>query len=144
MRRVVLLTLALMLFSGLAGCSRFEPEASARLDPPAEFQIWWSRTEQCSGLHASFARVQWYVVPGDSFSCPGGRCVGHWEDDHTIYISADWLDNEMVVRHEMLHDLLGRPGHPDPPFGKGCPLTWATWGGTGASLRIGGAPPRID
>jgi hypothetical protein len=36
----------------------------------------------------------------------------------------------MVVRHEMLHDLIGRSGHPNPPFGEGCPLTWATWNGT--------------
>jgi hypothetical protein len=35
----------------------------------------------------------------------------------------------MVVRHEMLHDLLGRAGHPDPPFGSPCTLTWATWQG---------------
>jgi hypothetical protein len=144
MRRIVALVVALMLTSGLAGCSRYEPDASARLDPPAEFLAWWSKTEQCSGLHANFARVQWYVVPGDSFSCPGGRCVGHWEDDHTIYIAEDWLDNEMVVRHEMLHDLIDRPGHPDPPFGDGCPLTWATWSGRGSALRAHDSPPRID
>ncbi len=36
----------------------------------------------------------------------------------------------MVVRHEMLHELLQRGGHPTPPFGSGCPLTWATWPGT--------------
>ncbi len=35
----------------------------------------------------------------------------------------------MVVRHEMLHELLQRGGHPTPPFGSGCPLTWATWPG---------------
>jgi hypothetical protein len=33
----------------------------------------------------------------------------------------------MVVRHEMLHDLMRRSGHPNPPFGSGCPLTWETW-----------------
>jgi hypothetical protein len=27
----------------------------------------------------------------------------------------------------ILHDLLGHSGHPNPPFGEGCPLTWATW-----------------
>lgn len=42
--------------------------------------------------------------------------------------------NEMVVRHEMLHDLIGRPGHPDPPFGSPCPLTWATWHGDPSPL----------
>jgi hypothetical protein len=33
----------------------------------------------------------------------------------------------MVVRHEMLHELMRRAGHPNPPFGNGCPLTWETW-----------------
>jgi hypothetical protein len=36
----------------------------------------------------------------------------------------------MVIRHEMLHDLIGEPGHPDPPFGpEGCGLTWTSWSG---------------
>jgi hypothetical protein len=50
--------------------------------------------------------------------------------------------DEMVVRHEMLHDLLSRPGHPDPPFGKGCPLTWNTWHGGAAGLSAARVPPK--
>jgi hypothetical protein len=57
--------------------------------------------------------------------------------------------DEMVVRHEMLHDLIGMPGHPAPPFGKGCPLTWATWNrsATGAQMSvvaIAATPHNID
>jgi hypothetical protein len=44
----------------------------------------------------------------------------------------------MVVRHEMLHELIGKPGHPNPPFGQGCPLTWATWNGGAAGLDVVG------
>jgi hypothetical protein len=69
------------------------------------------------------------MVPGNSFPCKSGKCAGHWEPGHTIYLAEDWTTNEMVVRHEMLHDLLDRAGHPDPPFGNPCPLTWATWHG---------------
>jgi hypothetical protein len=50
--------------------------------------------------------------------------------------------DEMVVRHEMLHDILGRTGHPDPPFGAGCPLTWASWNGGSAGLTVGRVMPR--
>jgi hypothetical protein len=53
--------------------------------------------------------------------------VGRWNDNHHIYIASAYQRNELVVRHEMLHDLLGRPGHPNPPFGQGCPLTWESW-----------------
>lgn len=110
----------------LAGC-RFEPTGDSPLDPPAEYREWWAKTEACSGLSGDFDRVRWQVVAGHSFDCPSGQCVGHWESNHEIYLSEDWAMNEMVVRHEMLHDLLGRPGHPTPPFGHGCPLTWSTW-----------------
>jgi hypothetical protein len=44
-------------------------------------------------------------------------------------LAGDYPNNEMVVRHEMVHDLPGHSGHPNPPFGEGCPLTWATWTG---------------
>ncbi len=144
MGRAVVLGFCLSLFSGLAGCGRFEPEQSAPLDPPAQFRDWWAKTEACSGRTATFERIHWYVVPGDSFDCPDGRCVGRWEDDHTIYIAASWVASELVVRHEMLHDLIDRSGHPDPPFGHGCPLTWATWDGSGSVLRGVAGAPRID
>jgi hypothetical protein len=53
----------------------------------------------------------------------------------------------MVVRHEMLHDMIGMPGHPAPPFGLGCPLTWDTWDGGAPQLGIsdlGQRPKEID
>jgi len=97
------------------------------MQPPAVYREWWSQTEACSGLTGDFDSIEWLVVPGNSFSCSSGRCAGHWQSRHQIYIASDWTMHEMVVRHEMLHDLLGRPGHPNPPFGQGCPLTWDTW-----------------
>jgi hypothetical protein len=124
--RLVWITIA------LAACTRFEPTGSEAMEPPPDFREWWSKTQACSGLEGNFDRVRWFVVPGHEFACPSGQCVGHWEPDHRIYIAEDWVDNEMVARHEMLHDLIGHPGHPDPPFGSPCPLTWSTWTGSGA------------
>ena len=119
------LTLALVL---LAACG-FDPGDDSPMTPPAVYREWWAKTEACSGLTGNFDRVHWSVVAGHSFSCGSGQCAGHWQSDHDIYIAQDWTTSEMVVRHEMLHDLLGRSGHPDPPFGNPCPLTWATWQG---------------
>jgi hypothetical protein len=118
-----------LLLSGLAltGCG-FDPAGDAPMDPPPVYREWWAKTEACSGLTGDFDRIEWLMVPGPSFPCSSGRCAGHWErDGHQIYIAGDWTRHEMVVRHEMLHDLLGRNGHPSPPFGQGCPLTWETW-----------------
>jgi hypothetical protein len=113
----------------------FDPAGEKPMDAPAVYREWWAKTEVCSGLVGDFARVQWQVVPGHSFTCSSGACAGHWEPGHEIFIAGDWTQNEMVVRHEMLHDLLNRSGHPDPPFGVGCPLTWTTWRGSVVGLR---------
>jgi hypothetical protein len=115
-------------FLVLAACG-FDPGDDSPMSPPAVYREWWGKTEACSGLSGDFDRIQWSVVPGYGFECASGTCAGHWEPGHHIYLAGDWTMNEMVVRHEMLHDLLGRPGHPDPPFGDPCPLTWATWRG---------------
>lgn len=123
--RCLLPTLALLL---LAACG-FDPGDDSPMTPPAVYREWWAKTEACSGLSGDFDRVRWSAVAGHSFACGSGQCAGHWEPGHRIYIAGDWATNEMVVRHEMLHDLLNRSGHPDPPFGNPCPLTWATWQG---------------
>jgi hypothetical protein len=113
----------------LGGCG-FDVEGDQPFDPPAIYRSWWAKTEACSGLSGDYDRVRWEVVPGTGFECSSGQCAGHWQSDHRIWIAGEYLENEMVVRHEMLHDLIGHSGHPNPPFGQGCPLTWETWAGT--------------
>ena len=109
-----------------AGCN-FAPEGDQPMEARPEYRAWFAETEACSGRTGDFERLVFHVVEGESFECPSGRCVGRWNDNHHIYIASAYVNNELVVRHEMLHDLLGRPGHPDPPFGNGCPLTWDSW-----------------
>lgn len=123
-----------------AGCA-FEPEGAHELSAPPAFDAWWEATTACSGLSGSFAEIRWFAVPGQAFDCPTGRCVGRWEPGHRIYIAEEWLEHEMVVRHEMLHELIGKAGHPDPPFGTGCPLTWESWRQLAPDLS---APLHVD
>ena len=130
--------LVLVTVSG-AGCA-FEPAGAEPLAAPPVYKEWWAKTQACSGLSGDFDRVRFETVPGDEFACPTGTCVGRWESNHHIYLAQDWSLNEMVVRHEMLHELLGKAGHPDPPFGHGCPLTWATWPGPGQGAPAAGPP----
>ena len=125
--------------AGLHGCG-FDPEGDVPLDPPAIYREWWDKTQACSGLTGNFDRLTWSVIEGSSFSCSSGQCAGHWSRDHHIYLAGDWAMDEMVVRHEMLHELIGRPGHPAPPFGVGCPLTWQTWNNGAAALQVGPVP----
>jgi hypothetical protein len=129
------------LWLGVGGCG-FDPEGDQPLDPPRVYREWWAKTEACSGRRGFFDRVRWSVVEGRSFPCSSGQCAGHWSNNHHIFLASEWAMDEMVVRHEMLHELLGRPGHPDPPFGEGCPLTWATWDGGAAGLNVARVPPK--
>ena len=129
------------LLATVSGCG-FDPEGDQPLDPPAIYREWWAKTEACSGRTGNFDRLRWSTIEGFSFPCSSGQCAGHWSTTHHIFLATEWQMDEMVVRHEMLHDLVGRPGHPDPPFGVGCPLTWATWDGGAAGLDVVGMPPK--
>ena len=126
----------------LSACG-FDPAGSQAWEPPEVYRTWWTATEACSGLSGSFDRIEWMIVPGESFDCDSGQCVGHWTRDHKIYIASNWKDHEMVVRHEMLHELMRRSGHPNPPFGQGCPLTWDTWLTSPALGPVPSAMPRL-
>lgn len=92
------------------------PTGAYRIESPGEYRAAWLGVEECSGLRGDFDRVRWYAVPGPSFPCPQGNCSGRWLRPHDIYITESHVHNGysgyFVARHEMLHDLIGAPGHP--------------------------------
>jgi hypothetical protein len=124
------------LLATLAACEMIGPPdplpANAQLvAPPAEYTAWWSTTEACSGLVGSFDQVEWYVVPGvETFQTSAGAKVGLWSHSNAgvrIIIAGAYAETELVVRHEMLHALLDREGHPAEYFQTKCQLTWGSW-----------------
>lgn len=108
------------------------PANAERLVVPAEFETWWHATESCSGLSGNMDRISWYVVPDTGLlSTPNGPKVAVWSHSSAgvrIVLAGDYAGNELVVRHEMLHALLDREGHPAEYFETRCRLTWGTWG----------------
>lgn len=101
------------------------PVNGRRVTAPASYALWWQADEACSGLTGALDDVDWYVVPADSdggFWCEDGpdhTCAGEWVAPHAIYLAGPnrtypdgYAVDEWTVRHEMLHDLVGRPGHP--------------------------------
>jgi hypothetical protein len=107
------------------------PDGAVLVVAPTEYRAWWARTETCSGITGDFDRVAWYTVPGvGTMETDIGEKVGIWGSQggqSTITIAGDYLEHELVVRHEMLHELLGREGHPDEYFVARCGLTWESW-----------------
>jgi hypothetical protein len=108
-----------IVLAGACGGDAFSPVAGAEpFDPPATYSNLWSEVEACSQLTGSMSLVDWYVVPGTTtFKCEYGACRGLWVAPHGIYLSDvaahDFFgDDFFTVRHEILHDLVGHPGHP--------------------------------
>jgi hypothetical protein len=107
------------------------PPGTVRLAEPEIYRDWYQKTEACSGRTGEFSTIQFYVVPGvDSFPTEEGAKVGWWILDggtNRIVLAGNLASQELVVRHEMLHALLQRPGHPTEYFVDRCHLTWESW-----------------
>lgn len=121
----------------LAACTPTAPSESlpagaVPLTTPEVYREWFARTESCSGLAGSLDQVQFLVVPGvATFETDAGPKVGLWvrhAGRQYIVIAGAYQQHEMVVRHEMLHSLIGASGHPAELFSNRCALTWETWG----------------
>ncbi len=124
--------------TGILGCSGFEPSSALpagaqAITAPAVYQAWWDKTEACSELQGGFGRIRWYEVPGaTTFDTDMGPKVGLWIQNGNavlIVVAGNYVNHEMVVRHEMLHALLAEEGHPSEYFVRRCHLTWESWRG---------------
>jgi hypothetical protein len=99
----------------VAGClaQPFEPHDARPLDAvPQVYSIWWQQMEDCARVTAPLDQIEWYVVPGERLATPEGLRWGWWSPPHAIYIAEPYLEDEWLVEHEMLHDLLQTGAHP--------------------------------
>ncbi len=116
------------------------PEGAQEFTAPVAYQTWWQKTEGCSDLAGDMGRIEWYVVPDvTTFETDQGPKVGirvKAGDRITIVLAGAYQQHEMVVRHEMLHAILDRPGHPPEYFEQRCHLTWATWDGGETTVAV--------
>lgn len=79
-------------------------------------------TESCSGRTGLLERIEWYVVPGVGlFSSHGEDVAGRYDlSRHRIVLAGAGQMDGGLVRHEMLHALVGVPGHPRSQFLERC------------------------
>jgi len=79
-------------------------------------------TESCSGRTGPLSEIDWYVVPGvPQFEHKGRAVSGYWSsrDDRVVLAEQAMLDGGLV-RHEMLHALLGHAEHTRDAFLERC------------------------
>ena len=92
------------------------PEAAEPFRPPAIYGRWWAMTEACSGRRGDFRAIQWYRLPGSSFSHEGDQVSGLWTSRRQIVLAEHSILEGPTVRHEMLHELVRAGGHPRDAF----------------------------
>jgi hypothetical protein len=126
----------MMLLSLSTGCA--VPRAAGAPLAPLErawevptldlYTAWWRKTEACSGRHGDMSKVTFYAVdaPDGAIGLNGTVAHGWWvRVGNRIYLPANALGEEWLVRHEMLHALLQRGSHPTRQFVEACHLASA-------------------
>lgn len=109
--------------TGLGACTNLvdfplDPRAE-QINSPTVYRRWWSMVESCSKLQGSFDQVSWLVVPNSDLVDRDGKYVAaYWAPvSNRIILAGNEEFNGSIVRHEMLHALIGpRSGHPREYF----------------------------
>jgi hypothetical protein len=100
------------------------PGDALALDVQPQFVLWWRMTEACSGRRGDLSAIRWYVQPGvEALHIPGdaGDYGAYWwASGNRILLTERAVTDGWLVRHEMLHALLGRAGHPRGEFVDRC------------------------
>lgn len=98
------------------------PSGVIPFEAPAVYAQWWADVEACSGRTGDMERVNWFVVPNSKwFTIRGVAYDGYWfEYHHEIVLPSANVKDSLVVRHEMLHDLLNDGEHPREYFVERC------------------------
>src|SRR5215208_5782806 len=108
----------------LAACSLITwpvPDGAERFARPDVYARWWALTEACSGYSGDMGAVHWYRVPGSTFIRDGRSVGGYWNRyTNRIVLAEEGIEQGPIVRHEMLHALLQRGGHPRLQFLGAC------------------------
>jgi hypothetical protein len=115
-----------------AGAAPVAPVERAWAVPKLElYQAWWTKTEECSGLRGDMSQVTFYAVDSPSGAISLGTEVAHgwWmRRGNRVYLPANALGEDWLVRHEMLHAILQRGSHPSEKFVTACHLaSLKTW-----------------
>ncbi len=122
------------------------PTGAVSMAAPAAYRAWWQIVQECSGLSGDFNAVSWYQVPATTtFAVPGsGQANGVWySNGNIIVVAGDSASSGQIVRHEMLHALIGPvSGHPAQYFGTKCGGEVAC--ATTCATEVQGAAPTVD
>jgi hypothetical protein len=110
---------------GLAACDRIVglidpmfPSDAEEFSPPAVYSTWWNMTQACSGMTGSLGDITWFKT-NQALHDPrtGDPVGGYWHSvTNRIVLTKALMLEGGAVRHEMLHALVRKGGHPRNQF----------------------------
>src|SRR5215469_7456129 len=93
------------------------PSSAVPYAPPPMYAAWWQLMERCSGREGEFHSIHWFVAPNATFDLEGETVQGaYYPAGNRIVIANGQTRDGRLVRHEMLHALLKKAGHPRDEF----------------------------
>lgn len=126
---------------GAMACSDNFPSNAHFFAPPPQYALWWSEVEACSGTTGDLSRVRFYRTdPGVPIQGAPDAAGQYYPTGHRIVLAGDYVNNGGIVRHEMLHALHSREGHPRDLFLRRCGDVVPCRGPCAAE---GGPPPAV-
>jgi len=113
---------ACVLAAAAVGCQAYTLSFRDKepLEPLPVYVEWWAATETCSGQRSDLGAIKWYTALTIATEVAVAR--GVWVPPHEITIVRGFEDDEVTVRHEMLHDLLGGDSDHTEPEWAACGL----------------------
>ena len=121
--RSLLLATALPLLAACQDGLAPLPAGAIPMEPLPVYAEWWRMTEQCSMQSGDLSRIEWFEVPGE-FRFPAGDLgeVSGLQSGNRIVLAGLGKKDGALVRHEMLHAIIDKVGHPRSDFIDRCGL----------------------
>jgi len=110
----------------IVACTRIvEPALPADAEvfsPPPVYSTWWQMTQACSALTGSLASVTWYQTSQVVHDTQSGDVIAGYyvRGSNRIVLTTSVMMDGGIVRHEMLHALVQKAGHPRAQFLGNC------------------------
>ncbi len=120
------------------------PSDAEVFSPPPVYSTWWQMTQVCSAINGSLASLTWYKTDQVVHDTQSGDVIAGYyvRGSNRIVLTATVMTNGGIVRHEMLHALLKRAGHPRAQFLGSCAGTVDCEGPCAADAEPYQAPPQ--
>jgi hypothetical protein len=87
---------------------------------PPQYALWWRLTERCAARVVDPGQIRWYVVPGAEDLGQADIQGEYFPVSRRIVVAGRYVQNALLVRHEMLHAITGTSGHPAEDFQRRC------------------------